>query len=260
MRVGVTAPALADLPQCSSVSCTWPHASRRPATALRARALQLAHACPSATGALCAALERPALLLSALQGLGRPPMRCIVVGASNLSTEAAHEAGMQSLSVAGRHPVYELTAADLVVSNLGDVTMMNLKQLFASEEGVAWQVGGRSGMARARRDAAGGSLPCGQVSGSSLAACDLSGGDLPGHRLCAGKRRRGRRPRAGDQPAFCQNAHAAAGCPAVMSAVAAACTIVQYPCGGNLMCCCDRLICLFSLGQLTRLFKVGFQV
>ena len=76
-------------------------------------------------------------------------MRCIVVGASNLSTEAAHEAGMQSLSVAGRHPVYELTAADLVVSNLGDVTMMNLKQLFASEKGVAWQVGGRPGLARA---------------------------------------------------------------------------------------------------------------
>jgi len=36
--------------------------------------------------------------------------------------------------VAGRHPVYELTAADLVVRQLSDLSFVNLKQLFRNEE------------------------------------------------------------------------------------------------------------------------------
>lgn len=74
--------------------------------------------------------------LYAAQRIGRPPVRCIVVGNSNVSVEAAHEVGMQCVAVAGRHPVYELTAADLVVRSLGELSFINLKQLFALEEGV----------------------------------------------------------------------------------------------------------------------------
>lgn len=72
--------------------------------------------------------------LYAAQRIGRPPVRCVVVGTSNLSVEAAHEVGMKCVAVAGRHPVYELTAADLVVRSLSDVSFINLKQLFAMEE------------------------------------------------------------------------------------------------------------------------------
>lgn len=75
--------------------------------------------------------------LYAAQRLERPPARCVVVGNSNLSVEAAHEVGMQCVAVAGRHPVYELTAADLVVRDLGDLSFLNLKKLFAAEEAVA---------------------------------------------------------------------------------------------------------------------------
>ena len=72
--------------------------------------------------------------LYAAQRIGRPPVRCVVVGTSNLSVEAAHEVGMKCVAVAGRHPVYELTAADLVVRSLSEVSFINLKQLFAMEE------------------------------------------------------------------------------------------------------------------------------
>ena len=74
--------------------------------------------------------------LYAAQRMGRPPLRCVVVGTSNLSVEAAHEVGMQCVAVAGRHPVFELTAADLVVRSLSELSFINLKQLFRMEEGV----------------------------------------------------------------------------------------------------------------------------
>jgi 5-amino-6-(5-phospho-D-ribitylamino)uracil phosphatase len=74
--------------------------------------------------------------LYAAQRIGRPPLRCVVVGTSNLSVEAAHEVGMRCVAVAGRHPLYELAAADLVVRSLGDLSFVNLKQLFAEEDAV----------------------------------------------------------------------------------------------------------------------------
>lgn len=74
--------------------------------------------------------------LYAAQRIGRPPLRCVVLGSSNLSVEASHEVGMQCVAVAGTHPVYELTAADLVVRSLTDLSFVNLKSLFANEEGV----------------------------------------------------------------------------------------------------------------------------
>lgn len=79
--------------------------------------------------------------LYAAQKMQRPPLRCVVIGSSNLSIEAAHEVGMKCVALAGRQPVYELGAADLVVRDLSQLSFVNLKQLFAAEERVAGQRG-----------------------------------------------------------------------------------------------------------------------
>ena len=56
------------------------------------------------------------------------------------------QVGMKCVALAGRHPVYELAAADLVVRDLSQLSFVNLKRLFAQEQTVARQVcvgGGR---------------------------------------------------------------------------------------------------------------------
>ena len=52
------------------------------------------------------------------------------------SVEAARECGMACVVVAGRNPLYELTAADLVVRQLQELSLVNLKQLFQLEDRV----------------------------------------------------------------------------------------------------------------------------
>lgn len=76
----------------------------------------------------------PESYLLAAQQLGRPPARCVVIGNSNASVEAAREAGMAAVVVAGRTPMYELSAADLIVRQLSELSFVNLKQLFRNEE------------------------------------------------------------------------------------------------------------------------------
>ncbi|PNW85576.1 hypothetical protein CHLRE_03g193300v5 [Chlamydomonas reinhardtii] len=63
----------------------------------------------------------------------RPPIRCVVVGESNTSVEAAHELGMKCVVVTGTNPVFDFTGADLVVRNLSQLSFMNMKRLFAEE-------------------------------------------------------------------------------------------------------------------------------
>jgi len=70
----------------------------------------------------------------AAQKLNRPTFRCVVVGASNHSCEAAHDCGMKCIAAAGTQPLYELNAADLVIKQLDKISFMNLKQLFRQEE------------------------------------------------------------------------------------------------------------------------------
>ena len=55
------------------------------------------------------------------------------------TVEAAHEVGMQCVVVAGRTPMYELTAADMVVRQLDELSFINLKQLFRMEHMVGPQ-------------------------------------------------------------------------------------------------------------------------
>ena len=47
---------------------------------------------------------------------------------------------MRAVVVAGRKPLYELGAADLVVKGLDELSFINLKQLFSNEEGVEGNV------------------------------------------------------------------------------------------------------------------------
>ena len=64
---------------------------------------------------------------------GRPPARCIVIGNANACIEAAQDGGMKAVMVANRHAIYELAAADLVVRQLDELSIVNLKKLFAVE-------------------------------------------------------------------------------------------------------------------------------
>lgn len=69
----------------------------------------------------------------AAQQIQRPPMRCIVIGESNTSVEAAHELGMKCVVLSGNNPVYNFSSADLVVRDLSQLTFLNLKKLFGQE-------------------------------------------------------------------------------------------------------------------------------
>ena len=77
----------------------------------------------------------PDVYMAASLELQRPPLRCVVIGASNAAVEAARTIGMRCVAVASRLKMYELTAADLVVKDLEALTLQNLKQLFQLEEG-----------------------------------------------------------------------------------------------------------------------------
>ncbi|KAH7550268.1 hypothetical protein JRO89_XS13G0163400 [Xanthoceras sorbifolium] len=71
----------------------------------------------------------PEMFVYAAQLLKFIPERCIVFGNSNHTVEAAHDARMKCVAVASKHPVYELGAADLVVRNLNELTVVDLKNL-----------------------------------------------------------------------------------------------------------------------------------
>lgn len=72
--------------------------------------------------------------LTAANQLQRPFVRCIVVGDSNRSMEAAHELGMKSVIVTGTQPAWNFSNADLVVRNLSALSFVNMKKLFGNED------------------------------------------------------------------------------------------------------------------------------
>lgn len=69
----------------------------------------------------------------AAEQLGLEPDVCIVFGNSNLTTESAHTAGMWCVAVAGRHPAYELHAANHVVRWLDQLSVVDLKRIVDGE-------------------------------------------------------------------------------------------------------------------------------
>ncbi|KAJ4773687.1 Haloacid dehalogenase-like hydrolase superfamily protein [Rhynchospora pubera] len=73
----------------------------------------------------------PEMFVYASELLKYIPERCIVFGNSNSTVEAAHDARMKCVVVASTHPVYELSAADLVVNRLDELSIIDLKNLGA---------------------------------------------------------------------------------------------------------------------------------
>lgn len=71
----------------------------------------------------------PEMFMYAAERLNFIAERCIVFGNSNTSVEAAHDAFMKCVAVAGKHPIFELGAADLVVRRLDNLSMVDLKNL-----------------------------------------------------------------------------------------------------------------------------------
>ena len=76
----------------------------------------------------------PECYLYAAQLLERPPVRCVVFGADNRAIEAARDALMKTVAVAGSKPHYELASADTVVGEMSELSVHNLKNLFSLEE------------------------------------------------------------------------------------------------------------------------------
>lgn len=71
----------------------------------------------------------PGMYIYAAQLLKFMPERCIVFGNSNQTVEAAHDVRMKCVAVASKHPIYELGAADLVVRQLDELSIVDLKNL-----------------------------------------------------------------------------------------------------------------------------------
>jgi beta-phosphoglucomutase-like phosphatase (HAD superfamily) len=82
-------------------------------------------------------LPDPLPIERAAQLMDRTTKRCVVFGDNNTVTEAATECGAKSVLLLGRQPRYELQGADAVVASLKDVTVSNLKNLFADETSEA---------------------------------------------------------------------------------------------------------------------------
>lgn len=107
-----------------------PESRVRPALA----ALDIAHYFDGiVTGEDSGAPELEFYYMMAAAQLGRPAVRCIVLGDSNRSVEAARELGMKSVIVAGSQPTWDFGNADLVARNLDALSMLNLKKLFGNE-------------------------------------------------------------------------------------------------------------------------------
>ena len=71
--------------------------------------------------------------LSAAVKLDRPPAKCVVFEDDPRGVVAAHNCTMKAVAIIGSHPAYELTQADLAVSSFADLSVMNLRRLFANK-------------------------------------------------------------------------------------------------------------------------------
>ena len=72
----------------------------------------------------------PTVFLEAAQHLGLPPANCIVIEDSIAGVEAARRAGMRCIAVTTTNPAHALSAADLVVNSLAELSQESLQILF----------------------------------------------------------------------------------------------------------------------------------
>jgi len=79
------------------------------------------------------ASEEEACLVAALK-LNRPPMRCVVIDDEPRGVTAAHDMSSKAVGVIGKHTGYELCNADIRIRDYDELTLMSLRDLFASDE------------------------------------------------------------------------------------------------------------------------------
>ena len=108
---------------------------------------------------------RAQALLAAALKLGRPPAACVAFAGCPATVAAAHNASMAAVGVASpRHPAWTLAGADLQVGRFDDLTVQNVRRLFAARgagfmdlakervaKGGGGSAGGGEGRWRARR-------------------------------------------------------------------------------------------------------------
>ncbi|GAQ91255.1 Haloacid dehalogenase-like hydrolase (HAD) superfamily protein [Klebsormidium nitens] len=71
--------------------------------------------------------------LSAALKLDRAPNSCVVFEDDPRGIAAAHNCTMKAVALVGTHPAYELEQADLTVSNFSELSVINLRRLFANQ-------------------------------------------------------------------------------------------------------------------------------
>ncbi|KAH7667494.1 Sugar-terminal-phosphatase protein [Dioscorea alata] len=69
--------------------------------------------------------------LSAALKLDRKPSKCVVFEDDPRGITAAHNCTMMAVALIGAHPAYELEQADLAVASFGELSVINLRRLFA---------------------------------------------------------------------------------------------------------------------------------
>mmetsp|Transcript_20153 Transcript_20153/g.42751 ORF Transcript_20153/g.42751 Transcript_20153/m.42751 type:complete len:382 (+) Transcript_20153:168-1313(+) len=72
-------------------------------------------------------------LLSASIKVARPPKKCVAFTSSPVMVTAAHNCTMKAVAVLGAYPAYELKEADLTCSNLEELSIYNVRRLFAMD-------------------------------------------------------------------------------------------------------------------------------
>lgn len=70
--------------------------------------------------------------LSASIKLNRPPNQCVVFGATPAAMAAAHNCTMRAVAVIGTHTAPQLRSADLTISSMSELSVVNIRRLFAN--------------------------------------------------------------------------------------------------------------------------------
>ncbi|XP_061375088.1 5-amino-6-(5-phospho-D-ribitylamino)uracil phosphatase, chloroplastic isoform X2 [Gastrolobium bilobum] len=71
--------------------------------------------------------------LSAAVKLDRKPSKCVVFEDDPRGVTAAHNCTMMAVALIGAHPAYDLGQADLAVANFSELSVINLRRLFADK-------------------------------------------------------------------------------------------------------------------------------
>lgn len=70
--------------------------------------------------------------LSAAIKIGRPPNQCVVFASDHSAVAAAHNCTMRAVAIIGAHPAYRLRNADLTIASMNELSVVNIRRLFAN--------------------------------------------------------------------------------------------------------------------------------